>query len=267
MIAALPWYDLAELRGWTDRFWTGWATHARALGVDAPETLDRNTDPYALLEAPELLVSQICGYVVPALGLGRVIPLMTPRYTAPGCDGSHYRSVIAVGPRVRVARLEELRGARCAINDPLSHSGCNSLRLLVGPLHRGGRFFSEVIVTGAHARSAEALVLDRADVAALDCVTWALLQRARPALTAQLRVIGRTAAAPAPPLVTSAHTPPAVVAALRESLRRWLADPTSAEARSALLFDGVDLRPADDYTPMMTQAASVHALGYHELGG
>ena len=265
MIAALPWYDLAELRGWTDRFWAGWAAHARTLGVDAPEVLDRTTDPYALLEAPGLLVSQICGYVVPALGQDRVIPLMTPRYSAPGCEGSHYRSVIVVGPRVRAAGLEALRGARCAINDPLSHSGCNSLRLLVAPLHRGGRFFTEVVVTGAHEHSAEALVLDRADVAALDCVTWTLLQRARPALTAQLRVIGRTAPAPAPPLVTSARTPPAVVAALRESLRRWLVDPAGAEARAALLFDGADHRPAEDYAPMMAQAASVHALGYREL--
>jgi ABC-type phosphate/phosphonate transport system substrate-binding protein len=42
-----------------------------------------------------------------------------------------------------------------------------------------------------------------ADIAAIDAVTFALLQRIEPQLTAQVRVIGKTAQVPGLPYITS----------------------------------------------------------------
>jgi len=134
-------------------------------------------------------------------------------------------------------------------------------------MHNSGRFFSEVCVTGAHRQSVEALVSGQADVAAVDCVTWALLSRIQPALLSLLRVVQYTPAAPAPPLVTSIHTPAPVVDVLRESLRRWLVDPAGEAARSALLIGGAEVRADAEYTPMLTDAEAAWALGYEELPG
>ena len=70
------------------------------------------------------------------------------------------------------------------VNSLESHSGANALRALVAPESRKGRFFSRVRTSGSHAGSIAALVQRRADVAAIDCVTYALLDRYRPSCLA-----------------------------------------------------------------------------------
>ena len=91
-----------------------------------------------------------------------------------------------------------------AFNEPLSQSGWAApqthaaqigIRLLPG------------IRTGAHAQSASTVAEGRADVAALDAVTWRLLQRFDP-VTRSLRVVGLTGPTPGLPLITArTHDP------------------------------------------------------------
>src|SRR5262249_11090948 len=148
----------------------------------------------------------------------------TPHFAFAGCDGPHYRSLIVVREGCPAASIEQLRGLRCVINTPTSHSGMNVLRSLVAPLHERGRFFGSVAISGAHELSIELLRADEADVAAIDCVTYGLLQRYRPSALEGTRVIHRTASVPAPPYVTSASTPNDVVGALRAALHELVVE-------------------------------------------
>ncbi len=60
-----------------------------------------------------------------------------------------------------------------------SQSGYNVLRKMVAPLSREGRF-SAVMFSGSHRQSLRELQQENADIAAIDCVTYALLQRHQP---------------------------------------------------------------------------------------
>jgi hypothetical protein len=43
--------------------------------------------------------------------------LATPIYSAPGCDGPNYRSLIVIAADHPARILDDLRGGICAIND------------------------------------------------------------------------------------------------------------------------------------------------------
>jgi ABC-type phosphate/phosphonate transport system substrate-binding protein len=117
-----------------------------------------------------------------------------------------------------VRALADLRGAVCAVNGFNSYSGTGSLRALVAPLSRDGRFFDKVKVSGAHVRSIEMVRAGEADVAAIDCVTYALLRRYRPQSLAGTRILQPTDPVPPPPYVTSRDYPPETVARLQNAL-------------------------------------------------
>ena len=114
--------------------------------------------------------------------------------------------------------LADLRGKVAAINQPDSHSGSNALRALIAPLGRDGRFFGRVEVGGSHAASLAMVAAGAADVAAIDCVSHALLARHRPAALAGTGVLCRTAAAPALPFVTRADAGADLIERLRAAL-------------------------------------------------
>ena len=86
-----------------------------------------------------------------------------------------------------VRRWRIFAGAgRC--NSPDSQSGYNVLLKMVAPLSRDGRFFSAVAFSGSHRQSLRELQRE-ADIAAIDCVTWALLPCHQPEALAGLAVI------------------------------------------------------------------------------
>lgn len=261
--ACLPWYDLAELRGATDALWAEVAARLRARGLAPPVRLDRQVHYEDQWDSGELLLGQACGYDVLLAFAHRLQVVATPRYALPGCDGPSYRSFVVVRDELPARELADLRGARCVINTPTSHSGMNVLRALVAPLAEGGRFFSDVVVSGAHERSLDLLRRGAADVAAIDCVTYGLLARHRPPALHGTRVVHRTPAVPAPPFVTSVATPAPVVAELRAALAGALAG--SPAVRAGLALDGVDHLPLAAYQPIAELAAAAEAHQFELL--
>jgi hypothetical protein len=260
-LACLPMYDLHEARPALDALWAGLARHLRAAGVaEVPATLERRWPADAIWGNAELLLSQSCGADLTGAWAAALTPVATPCYRAPGCAGASYASFVVVPAAAPGARLEELRGKVAAINHTDSHSGSNALRALVAPLARDGRFFGAVEVSGSHVRSLAMVASGAADVAAIDCVTHALLARHRPAALAGTRVLCRTAAAPAPPFVTRAGAAPALVARLRAALHAAIADPALAGARADLLLDGIEILPRAAYgrIPAFARFAARH---------
>ncbi|HET6469838.1 MAG TPA: PhnD/SsuA/transferrin family substrate-binding protein [Geminicoccaceae bacterium] len=247
MIAALPMYDWPELRDATDAWWAGLARALRAAGVrDVPDRLSRG-EPAGFWNDPRLLFGQTCGLPLVRHHADRLRVLATPCYGVPGCAGPTYSSLILVRADSPFQRPEDLEGEVAAYSEPTSLSGHLALRLVFAAYARGGRFFGRALATGSHAASMTAVHEGRADVCAVDCVSFAIAAHHRPALTSDLRHIASSPPAPALPWVTSAIRTPDQTDRLRAGLRAALADPALDEARAALFITGAELLPEDAY--------------------
>jgi ABC-type phosphate/phosphonate transport system substrate-binding protein len=265
-VASLPMYDLPEMRPALDALWAGIMRHLRREGVtDAPERLTYELGGGALWRAPDLLFSQCCGADLMGAYADALRPLATPRYRAEGCADGRYASVLVVAEDEEIAGLEDLRGRVAAINHPASHSGSNALRALIAPHSRGGQFFAAVVVSGSHAASLALVASGQADVAAIDCVTHALLARHRPAALAGTRPLCMSAPAPAPPFVTRRDAGGELVRRLRSALHGAIEDPTLAAARADLLLDGIEVLPLEAYGRIAAFARLAARHGYPAL--
>jgi len=265
-LASLPMYDLPELQAATDAWWEGLAEHLRAAGLeDVPDRLDRRRDAGAGWHAPELLLSQTCGYPLTHALAGSVRLVATPGYAAEGCAGPYYRSAIVVRDDDPAAGVGDLAGRRAAFNARHSHSGYNALRHALAPRSAGRPFLAAAIETGGHAASAAAVAEGRADFAALDAVSLALLARHRPAAVAGLRVLAYSAAAPGLPYVTHGGTDDGTVEQLRAGLRAAFADPELATLRAELLLAGVEALPRAAYDEIDRMEEEARRLGYPEI--
>lgn len=265
-LAGLPMYDLPELRAAHDAWWRGLRGHLRAAGfAELPEALDRSLPAPALWRDPALLLAQCCGY---DLRLGDPpLPcyLATPHYDLPGCEGPLYCSFLVVREEEEAEGLADLRGQRAAVNMAGSHSGQNVLRYMVSQRGAARPFFGEVLESGGHRASLAAVREGRADLAAIDCVTFGLIARAAPGEVAALRVLERSPAVPGLPYVTAPGTDAEKVAALQSALLAAVEDAALAEARAALALSGFSLLSAGDYDPLVEMAGRAEALGQAPL--
>lgn len=265
-LAALAMYDLPELRPATDAWWRGLARHLRAAGIaEVPAELCRDRAPEAVLADAGLLLAQTCGYPLTHAFAGRLRLVATPAYAAPGCEGARYRSLIVVREPGGLTSLAAARGRIAAVNAPDSHSGCNVLRHMLAPLAAGGRYLGGVVLTGSHRQSLAAVAAGVADLAAIDCVSHALLARHAPSALAGTRVLCASPPAPGLPYVTHDDADDGLVARLRAGLAAALADPRLAPARDALLIAGMEVLPLEAYAAIPAMRRAAEALGYGEL--
>ncbi|MDZ4736660.1 MAG: PhnD/SsuA/transferrin family substrate-binding protein [Rhodospirillaceae bacterium] len=266
MRAGLPMYDLPELQAVTEAFWNRLASHMRAEGIaDVPARIEHPTDYDAHWLEPGLLLSQTCGYPMRHRLKGRVTYVATPSYAVEGCGRGTYRSAIVVRVDAPIRKLDDLRGATAAFNDMQSQSGMNALRAAVAPFSREGRFFDRVIESGRHEASIRAVADGEADVAAIDCVTWAYLERYRPSEVAALHVLDMTAEMPGLPFVTAGDAGEDLVAKLRAALTESMLDPAIAVVRDALFLSGIVILPDDAYLAIDRMAEGAVARGYPQL--
>ena len=252
LIAALPMYDLPELQIATDQLWAAIAKRLKSEGIKAPTQLLRGPALDSIWLNKNLLLAQTCGYPLVTSLAGKVAYLATPCYDAPGCDGPRYCSAIIVRAADPASTLAELRGRRCAINTPDSNSGMNLLRAAIAPIANGKPFFAETTLTGSHAASIAAIASNEADIAAIDCITWAHLQTHRPDLTRPLKILAWTQQTPGLPLITSTQTPAATRVALLAALTEITIAPDLAPTRTALRLTGFVQLPSNAYDIIKT---------------
>ncbi len=239
MIASLPMYDWPEIAGETDRFWGLIRQRLCQDGIDAPAHLDRQTDPWAVWQDPTLVLAQTCGMPYRTRLHGRVALVGTPDYGLPDAPPGYYYSAI-VARREDTGPLSAFRDRVLAYNDAISQSGWAAVQNLAA---ESGFAFSRLLLTGAHRSSAEAVADGRADLAAIDAVTWRLIETYRPAIAERLHIICRTDPTPGLPLITALSRDPASVAA---AVRQAIADlPT--DDRQALGLAGLVAIPAEAY--------------------
>lgn len=242
MFASLPMYDLPEHRAHTDALWAGVAEGLRARGIEAPRELSRPADLPADWLRPDLLLSQTCGLPFVRLLRGRVTIVGAADHGLPDCAPGRYRSRILVRADDPGRTLAEFRGRVAAINSEGSQSGAGALRTAVGAFREAGPFFARVVVTGAHAESLRAVAEGRADLAAVDAVTFEMARRHLP-FARTLRVLASTPETPGLPFVTRLGGPAGL---LFEAMAEGIAS-LGAEGREALMLQGMVVRREGDF--------------------
>jgi ABC-type phosphate/phosphonate transport system substrate-binding protein len=266
--AALPMYNVSA------RLRAGYVALLEALldqagATEACGVIERVPDaelPASLLEfwqRPDLLLSQTCGY--PWLhALRDQAPLVaTPCFDLPGCNGSDYSSVLVVRGDSGIRQLSDARGRVAVASERHSNSGMNALRHAVAPLARDGRFFGAVKWSGSHAASLRMVRKGTADVAAIDCVTYACLRQDKPASVEGLISLGFTASSPGLPIIAGKTVPDVVVRRLRNALLEPEAPLQKAmTALRILRFMRCD---EQDYARIARLEEQAIDLGYPEL--
>jgi ABC-type phosphate/phosphonate transport system substrate-binding protein len=266
-VAALPMYNVTpaladdwrvlldrvhrRLRPWLE-------ARGDTLAVVDPET---PLDEFWLRE--DLLLSQTCGYPLVKALAGRVQLVATPVFSVDGCAGGDYRSVLVARTAAGVTSLAACRGLRAAFNNPDSNSGMNLLRSAVAPLAGGRPFFASAIETGGHLASLQALLDDRADVAAIDCVTFAFVLDQLAHLGRGVVEIGTTQSAAGLPMIASKRVPPDGIEALAIALADAVAEDRPLAKR--LKLDGFAKRPLDDYAGILDIETDAVKRGYPRL--
>lgn len=243
MIAALGMYDMAPLQGANDRFWS---LIREALG-DGPAHLSRDKDLWDVWQSPDLLLAQTCGLPYRTRLHGRVQLVGTPDYGLQGCPAGHYCSVFVARADDGRHGLDQLAAGTFAFNDGGSQSGWAAPVTHMAGL---GLAPAQLLRSGGHALSAHAVAEGRADLAALDAVTWELLREHDP-VTGRLREVARTVPTPGLPLITAAGRDAASIA---KAVQRAISALAPGD-RAALHLTALHAIPAADYLAVPTPAA------------
>jgi ABC-type phosphate/phosphonate transport system substrate-binding protein len=259
MRAMISMYDMPERRPATEAWWAGLTRHWQMAGLrDIPEAAHTpDGDLYELWQAPDLFIAQTCGFPLTHRLKDRVTLVGTPVYALDGCDGGSYHSVIVTRKDSDVRGLDEVAGKVAAINGYDSQSGWNALRhSLIG---KGAP--ARIVETGGHRRSVAAVREGRADIAAIDCVSYAGLWQLAPQEVAPLRIIARSASAPALPFVTRRDIAPADLERLRAGLRAAMTDPALAGPRAAMQICGLEIVPLQAYDRLLEMEREADRAG------
>jgi ABC-type phosphate/phosphonate transport system substrate-binding protein len=265
LIAVLPMYDFPWTAAANDALWAAISARLAEAGVQSPTRLTRGGELAVLWRHPGLIFGQTCGYPY-ATGLKEAVTLIaTPEYSFPGCEGASHRSFIVRAARDSRRGLEEFRGATAALNAHDSNTGMNLFRAAIASVAGGEPFFSSIVATLSHEASVEAVAGGQADLASIDCVSFALLRRGRPELVEGVALVAESALSPGLPFIAAAGVPAPTLAAVRGALFAALADPALAEARATLGLRGARVATAADYDRVAELERDAAAVGYPRL--
>lgn len=146
-----------------------------------------------------------------------------------------------------VLGLVDLRGARIGCNDPVSLSGHYAVRFAIDDLGEDANTFAELIFTGGHHLSLDAVLAGNVDAAVVDSIVLTSRRGVDPAME-RLRVVQRLGPWPVQPLVARADLPGAEI----DRIRRVLLDLNDDPIVMAALEDAAIIRfvptAADHYS-------------------
>lgn len=248
MIAALGMYDMAPMQAANDRYWALIRDGMRAAGLPAPDALTRGPGAYwPAWQSRDLVLSQTCGLPYRARLHGHVSLIGTPDFGLAGCPPGHYRSLFVARRDDPRATLAAFNGARLAYSEDLSQSGW------AAPWNHAqahGLHWASAVPTGSHWNAAQAVVDDRADLAAIDALTWELLTRHAP-MPQHLKVLEPTTPTPGLPYIAA----PGIDADLMFGVIGAAIDHLTPEDRDTLHLRGLVRIPAADYLLVPTPPA------------
>ncbi len=240
MIASLMMYARPQLDGAHRRYWRLIREHLRRAGIDSPEHLSQNAEEFLVWQHPDLVLSQTCGMPYRMWLHDKVSLVGTPDYGLDGCLPGYYRSALIVRADDPRSTPAAFRDAVFAYNQTFSQSGYAAPYWHLAPR---GLWYENRLHTEGHLRSAQAVAEGRADIAALDAVSWRLIA-AHEGCAASLRVLDWTEPTPGLPLITAkGNDADAIFAAVKAAI-----DGLDPADRSALGLRGLVRIPKDRYT-------------------
>lgn len=228
-------------------------TRLNAQGLSLPQ----------LWLSPALLVTQTCGYPLMTVLKGRVRVIGRPRYELPDASAGKHCSLILSRADDSRKTLGEFRHSRGVINSEDSNSGMNLLRQRLARLQQDGQFFTAVGTSGGHRESLRWLRDQRADLAAIDSVTYAYLAQHAPEEVSGLRVLVRSACSPTLPFITVASATDERVELLRQVMNQALRELPDVVRTLGL----PEVLPAGegDYQVVLDYEHEAEKLGYGRL--
>jgi ABC-type phosphate/phosphonate transport system substrate-binding protein len=243
VIATLPMYDRPETRPAYDALWGRIRDGLRARGLAAPEGLDHDIHYTTAWRREDLVLSMICNLPLRVLygadHSDKVTVIGAADYGLPGTPAGHYTSVWVVRDSDPATRVEDCAGHRLALSDAFSHSGWGAP--LADATARGVTL-SPHLQTGGHLASIAAVAEARADLAAIDAITWRMARR-WDSNAATLRPIGQTPTSPGMSFITAGRRDPApYFDAVAEAIAGLAPDHADATG-----LRGIVRLPASDY--------------------
>jgi ABC-type phosphate/phosphonate transport system substrate-binding protein len=264
--ASLPMYPLPEIASATAIFWDELRVRLIAGGLDIDDVVFEDSPANTRQQiGPDVLFTQFCGYPLFKLFRDQGVVLATPSFAFAGCDGPYHCAFFVVRAEDPAVKLEDLRGRVFGCNSRLSNTGMNLPRLTLARIAEGRSFFRSVVMTGGHLASLVHLDRQTIDVCSIDCVTWGLFQKFRPADAVRYRILERTASSPSLPYVTSTATDSRMLEALRKSLDAVFSDPATAIMREDLGLTAVSQLTTSAYERLADYEKEAADLGYPDL--
>ena len=199
MIASLMMYARPETDAPLTRYWALIRQALDARGIPAPAELSNAAEEFAIWTAPELVLSQTCGMPYRLWLHDRVTLVGTPDFGITDCPPGYYRSAIVVRADDTRQTLTNFANARFIYNQTFSQSGFAAIHAVT---RTRGFWFANRSQSHGHVHSARAVAEGRADIAALDAVTWRLIQQYDSFANA-LRVLEWTPPTPGLPYITA----------------------------------------------------------------
>ena len=236
-------YARPELVDTHNRFWALIRHQLDARGVPSPAQLSQEADVQSVWNHPELVLSQTCGMPYRTWLHGNVKLVGTPDYGLDDCQPGYYRSPLVVRSNDTRNSLAEFADSVLAYNQTFSQSGYAAPYWHTKPHHM---WFARKHVSGGHLKSALAVAEGDADIAALDAVTWRLIQQYEN-FSEQLRVLEWTAPTPGLPLITSLENDSD---AIFDAVKAAIND-LSATDQILLGIEGLVKISAEDYLAVM----------------
>ena len=217
-------YDVPANRAAHRRLWQSLQDHL----PNAPNFTPPSEDFMVDWLNPELYLSQTCSLPYRAALHGQVQLIATPDNQIPNCPPGYYCSVLLA----RQGAVPNLAANdfTLAYNEPLSQSGWAAPQSI-------GLTGATALQTGGHAASARAVLEGRADLAAVDALTWHFLTRDWDK-AAGLVVCATTPATPTLPYITALSQN---AAALREALRQAILSIGPKDQQTLQIFDLVEI--------------------------
>ncbi|MFV1991694.1 MAG: phosphate/phosphite/phosphonate ABC transporter substrate-binding protein [Acidimicrobiales bacterium] len=239
MIASLAMYQHPQLVDTHNRYWALIRAGLAEVGIDAPGRLSQDAEEFSVWNDPALVLAHTCGMPYRLWLHDHVYLVGTPDFGVDGCAAGYNRSALVVRQDDERDSLLAYKDAVFAYNQTYSQSGYAAAYWHTEPL---GFWFGRRIHTGGHLESARAIAERRADLAALDAVSWRIMQTHEP-FVENLRVLEWTSPTPGLPYIASAG---ADSEALFSVVSRAI-DDLSNEDRAALGITGLVRLPKDDY--------------------
>lgn len=243
MIASLPMYMRPENKAAHDRYWQLIRANLAQNGIDAPEALSDGED-LKHWRRNDLILSQTCGMPY-RLHLHEKVQLVgTPDYGLPDCPAGYYNSLFIVNANDTRTDLADFASATLAVNAMMSQSGFAAAQTAA----QEARFqFENLSVSGGHVASANMVATGKADIAAIDAMSWHNMQKYND-FQGLLKVLMKTPATPGLPYICALGFDKNIIAqAVTDAITQL-----TKKDRDALNMRGLIQIPRADYLAVTT---------------